>query len=260
MTPGDKQLVYEQEDEYSTIRLLPTLTNAQWNEIERAGTEIIGELNEQTHPHVIIDLTELDYMHSAMVAMLVRFWKTIKSRDGKMAVVNKHPLVGEVLKLAGLQKVWDIFGSREDAMDHLGLSVKAKTERRESRLVSVTGPIIALAAVVVFASHFFAKSAIQPDTWKLIVWACGGFGAVICFIGLTRGGTLSKLMSCVMGLAAVGVVVGTFLVKLPESAPPPGNADGDEEQNSPGDPGKNPPLAPGENPRAAKSPAVAEKP
>jgi anti-anti-sigma factor len=107
---------------YSVVTLHPVLNDSQWADIERVGNEVCEKYNTGSAKSVMVDLTELNYMGSAMVALIVRLWKSVKEKNGKMVVVNNNEMVYEVLKLAGLHKVWTIVDSREEGFSKLGVS------------------------------------------------------------------------------------------------------------------------------------------
>ncbi len=107
---------------YSVVTLHPVLNDSQWADIERVGNEVCEKYNTGSSKSVMVNLTELNYMGSAMVALIVRLWKSVKEKNGKMVVVNNNEMVYEVLKLAGLHKVWTIVDSREEGFSKLGVS------------------------------------------------------------------------------------------------------------------------------------------
>lgn len=125
MSTGETYYRFETVNGCLTITLLPELNDKQWADIERVGTEIVDRISSAPSPKVLVDLTSLSYMGSAMVALIVRLYKTVNSRGGKMVVVNQHELVFEVLKLAGLTKLWTIVGTRQEAYATLGIKATA---------------------------------------------------------------------------------------------------------------------------------------
>ncbi len=153
MDKGGLPYEFEQAAEYSVLALKPAMNNSEWSDIEQAGDAVLGELESAGTPHLIVDLSELNYIGSAMVALLVRFWKIVKAKNARMVVVIRDPMVLEVLQIAKLDQVWEIAEYREDALYELGLSPEAKSERRESNVLvmaSVIPALIAAAALGVY--------------------------------------------------------------------------------------------------------------
>ena len=122
VSSGESYYRFETVDGCLIITLLPELNDKQWADIEKVGTEIVDRLSTAQSPRFIVDLTPLSYMGSAMVALIVRLYKTVNGRNGQMVVVNQHELVFEVLKLAGLTKLWTIVDSRDKAFAALGVN------------------------------------------------------------------------------------------------------------------------------------------
>lgn len=122
MKTADAKFRLIQEESVCTLELLPELNKVQWSEIDSIGSEVLSSLESRKHPHVIVDLSALNYMGSAMVALIVRVWKAASSRKGKLSVVCPHPIVKEVLQLAALDKHWTITDSMEQARLSVGAS------------------------------------------------------------------------------------------------------------------------------------------
>lgn len=107
------------------MALLPALNEVPWSDIEAIGGEVLARLEEAPSPKTLVDLTPLNYMGSAQVALVVRIFKAVKDRGGQMIVANSDPMVREVLTLAGLDKIWTIVISREAGLLQLGASPAA---------------------------------------------------------------------------------------------------------------------------------------
>ncbi len=125
MTQSEQSFELSQEGNVSILRLLPQLNNVQWGDIDSIGTEVLNAMATQKNPQVIIDLSQLSYMGSAMVALIVRVWKAAQAKGGKISVVCPNEAVREVLKLASLDRVWPIVNTTEEARQALGLKGSA---------------------------------------------------------------------------------------------------------------------------------------
>jgi len=97
--------------------MVPEIVEAPWADIETFGSQIINELGEK--PSCIIDLSNLNYIGSSLVALMVRVWKEIHQRHGRMVVVCSHRVVLDVLAMAGLDKIWTIAPSLPQAQTML---------------------------------------------------------------------------------------------------------------------------------------------
>ncbi len=123
-------------------------------------------------------------MGSAMVALIVRLYKAVNGRNGQMVVVNQHELVLEVLKLAGLTKLWTIVENRDKAYAALGVkrrSVSAPSSGGGGgNGLLVVGIIGTLGAIVGLALQF---SPTQLVTHKIALLIDVGFAALGMIVG-----------------------------------------------------------------------------
>ena len=111
---------YEREGDTAIVTLKPALSDVKWDQIETLGSAIETRLANDKPKKVLFDISPLTYMGSAMVALVVRWWKTVEKAGGKSVVVCNDDNVLEVLRLASLDKHWTIKGSREEAFTELG--------------------------------------------------------------------------------------------------------------------------------------------
>jgi anti-anti-sigma factor len=188
VTSSELPYRFEQLEGYAVITLLPQLNDSQWADIEKVGTELVERLKTLDPPKFIVDLSLLNYMGSAMVALIVRLWKSVKdSKKGRMVVVNQHDMVFEVLKLAGLHKVWTIVPSRGEALTALGFSSRASAAAPSSAGAAGGGvlwTVLGLVSVVV-----------------------AGIGLVLLLSKPEIVGQRGSLL-IVVGAAALGLIVG----------------------------------------------------
>jgi anti-anti-sigma factor len=106
---------------FSRLRLMPGLNEVQWGGVESLGSDLIGRLERAPSPNLLVDLTPLNYMGSSQVALLVRLWKTLKAKSGKLVVLVTSDVVQKVLTIAGLNTLWDMVGSESEAYASLGV-------------------------------------------------------------------------------------------------------------------------------------------
>ena len=121
MTSSETLYRLVQQTGYSVVFLLPTINESQWSDFDAIGDEMLGKLEPMASNSVMVDLTELEYISSAMLSVLLRLWKSTEAANGKMVVVNRHKMIHEVLQIAGLDKIWQIVESKEQAQSILGV-------------------------------------------------------------------------------------------------------------------------------------------
>ena|GEM_PF-2329184 len=228
---------FEEAETHCIIELMPELNKAPWGDIDSIGTSLVDRMRVfadgkgKRSGAFLVDLSALSYMGSAMVALVVRLWKLVKEKNGKMAVVNKDATVLEVLRLSGLEDVWTIVESREEGFKTLGLVVRPPVAAGEAgtspsafpTVVAASPPgagiwaIAALALLVASAGGLFLfsfeSSPVDDSRISLGLLFGGGVLGLIpatvaaCLgIGLQRTVGISSIFGC-LALLVAGVVV-----------------------------------------------------
>jgi anti-anti-sigma factor len=186
---------------HAVLRLDPEMGSAAWGDIDRVGNELIASVNGQSTPAWLIDLSRLEYMGSALVALVVRVWKAVQNGGGKVVVVCGGGMPQEVLRLAGLDKVWTITTTYEDGLRKLGVSGPSSGGSSSVRsdvggdgaggfpLLAVLSLICAVAAGVALALILSGK----PINRDLIV------------AGLLGGGVAAAVLGCVAVIKELGM-------------------------------------------------------
>jgi anti-sigma B factor antagonist len=81
--------------------------------IDNFNTRTLGELAEAAlaggRAHVVLDLSQVEYINSAGLRELVSMWKRIKQAGGSLTVANPSPQVQKLLELVGLDTVFEIY-------------------------------------------------------------------------------------------------------------------------------------------------------
>jgi len=183
VSSGESYYRFETSDGCLIITLLPELNDKQWADIEKVGTEIVDRLSTAQAPRFIVDLTLLSYMGSAMVALIVRLYKSVNGRSGQMVVVNQHELVLEVLKLAGLTKLWTIVDTRDKAFAALGIKRRAASAQGSTSNggngILVAGVIGTLGAIVGLALQFSKQDLVSHKIALLIDVGFAALGMIV---------------------------------------------------------------------------------
>jgi anti-anti-sigma factor len=235
---GETYYRFESVNGCLTVTLLPELNDKQWADIERVGTEIVERISAAPTPKVLVDLTPLSYMGSAMVALIVRLYKTVNSRGGKMAVVNQHELVHEVLKLAGLTKLWTIVATRQEAYTTLGVKggggggmAFAGASQNGGMGILVAGVIGTVGALAGLALQFTSNPIVSRKIATLIEFAFAllGFGAGMFL--LTQAGSRRNLGIVFVAICVLAVLGG--VVAVPEEGAARGPAAGAKAKSAP---------------------------
>jgi len=66
---------------------------------------IDGELERSTPPMIVFDFSEVDFMDSSGIGLVMGRLRVISGWGGKAAIRNTKPAIRKMLKLAGLEKL-----------------------------------------------------------------------------------------------------------------------------------------------------------
>jgi anti-sigma B factor antagonist len=65
--------------------------------------------------HIVVDLGRVDFLDSTGLGVLVGVHRRLRARDGSLALVCPHERLLKVFRITGLDNVFDIHASVEDA-------------------------------------------------------------------------------------------------------------------------------------------------
>lgn len=227
MDKGGQTHTFEKHPGYCVLALTPAMNSCPWGEIERIGNEVLKDLEQLSTPHLIVDLSQMEYIGSAMVALVVRIWKLVKSKNARMVVVNKNPMVLEVFKIAKLDEVWEIVEFRQDALELLGLSEDAKVEHRESNAVILISILAAIASGIALALDLTNPGLMADPLRHILIFAGSGIGVVtgLLFAWRSEGGR--QALGILAALVSLGVLIAACVVEPANSQ----KADAKETEN-----------------------------
>lgn len=257
MEKGGQIYGFEQHSEHGLLVLKPPMNDAQWSEIEKAGDEVLHELEAVNTPNLIVDLSELDFIGSAMVALVVRIWKIVKGKKAQMVVVNRNPMVLEVFKISKLDNVWTIVEYREDAMFELGVSDEAKTQKRESKFAAIVAIVTAIGGGVALGIHRASPGLLGEQVVQILAFGLSGLGILLGMWLLFMGIGSRRAVGAVAMIISLAVLIGAVnWVPFNTQAAANPNENEEPEDDPNGKISDSPPTDPAKTP----APAVAEKP
>ncbi len=219
MTPATEGYRLEVARSHAVLRLDPAMGKAAWGDIDRVGKEVLANVDGQKKPAWLIDLSGLEYMGSALVALVVRIWKAVQTAGGKTVVVCGQGMPQEVLRLAGLDKVWTITPTYEEGLKRLGVSPASAT----ATPAGVDPPaasgfpllgVLAFVGALVAAGVLAALLTNQPMKRDLVVAGLFGGGvvaAVLGLISLIRERSWGRVLGLLSAIAGIAVAVFGYM-------------------------------------------------
>lgn len=76
----------------------------------------INNLMDEDHYHLILDFTRIDYLSSAGMRVLLSATKKLKMKKGALILFSVSDDVGEVIKMAGFDKILHICSTEKEAL------------------------------------------------------------------------------------------------------------------------------------------------
>jgi anti-sigma B factor antagonist len=74
----------------------------------------------EAHPKIVFDMGQLRFVDSSGCGAILSCFKKIKSRGGELKLIRLQDRVLELFKLMRLERIFDIFQTKEDAVNAFG--------------------------------------------------------------------------------------------------------------------------------------------
>src|SRR4051794_18559612 len=84
-------------------------------ELKAALTDAI----EDGRTRVVVDLSDTTFLDSTALGVLIGAVKRLRSRDGRMTIVNVDPNIAKTFEITGLDQIFTIRGTRDEAITAL---------------------------------------------------------------------------------------------------------------------------------------------
>jgi anti-sigma B factor antagonist len=82
--------------------------------------QMLLSLLESGEKEVLLDLTNIDYLDSGALGVLIGGLKRMREKDANMSVVCPTPRIRRIFEFTGLDKIFSIFNSQEEALASIG--------------------------------------------------------------------------------------------------------------------------------------------
>ena len=77
--------------------------------------QIIGMLDNNII-HVIVDLTDVEYLDSTALGVLIGGLKRLREREGSLSLVCPNPRIRRIFEITGLDRIFDIHQTEDQAL------------------------------------------------------------------------------------------------------------------------------------------------
>ena len=86
-------------------------------EFKQQLLEVIGQGGKQ----VVVDFSDTTFIDSTTLGVLVGGVKRLRSNDGQLSLVCNDRNITKIFEITGLDKVFEIYATRDDAVSALGV-------------------------------------------------------------------------------------------------------------------------------------------
>jgi anti-sigma B factor antagonist len=76
----------------------------------------LGEALDNGKTRIVVDLTQTTFLDSTALGVLIGAVKRLRSRDGAMTIVNTDVNIAKTFEITGLDQIFTIRGSRDEAI------------------------------------------------------------------------------------------------------------------------------------------------
>jgi anti-sigma B factor antagonist len=79
--------------------------------------QVLAESIEAGRVRIVVDLTDTTFLDSTALGVLIGAVKRLRSRDGALAIVNIDENISKTFEITGLDQIFTIVPTREEAVD-----------------------------------------------------------------------------------------------------------------------------------------------
>jgi len=84
--------------------------------VQEVGDALYGLVEKQGMNRILLDLENVKYMASSMLGKMIGLKRKVDQAGGKLRLCNVGPLLRDALSVSQLDRVLEIYDSRETAM------------------------------------------------------------------------------------------------------------------------------------------------
>ena len=106
------EIVRRSENGIPVLVLTGRLNQASADALHAAAMEVAGD---ETSKALVVDMGGVDFIASVGIRYLIRPSQALALRGGKLAVANLSPQISEFFKLTGLDQMFRVYETVQDA-------------------------------------------------------------------------------------------------------------------------------------------------
>ena len=100
-----------------TFRLAKSYDALRGSELQQLEVAIVGQVQASPLPRLVFDFSDTSYISSSFVEVVMRGWKRLQDKNGRMALCCLNPNCATVLKVCRLDRIWEIRDTYDEAVE-----------------------------------------------------------------------------------------------------------------------------------------------
>ncbi len=119
MMSGNDSFKIEQHGDLLIFVPSDEIESLDWQLMDEVAEIVLGPIKQQEAPAVAVDLSGVSHVGSAFLSLLLACWKNVVERGGTMVLAGPSDRARELLHITGLDTLWAIYDSRQEAIEAL---------------------------------------------------------------------------------------------------------------------------------------------
>lgn len=111
---------FEYGDQTVVIKPKGQLTSLAYSFEEYDVAGFLAKIQRAGFKNVLVDFTSARAIGSSLLGALTKISSIVREQDGQMAVCNVSTGDRQVLEISHLDELWQVYETREDALDAIG--------------------------------------------------------------------------------------------------------------------------------------------
>ncbi len=116
--PENAQLETSRKDDVVTVKFISKKILDEVNIME-IGNTLTSLVAESDNPKILLDFSNVAYMSSSALGVLITVHKRIREKKGRLALCGIQPTIYEIFAITRLNEIFNIYQTHQEATDAL---------------------------------------------------------------------------------------------------------------------------------------------
>lgn len=109
----------ERHGDLTIIAGTPAIETIDFGIDDSAAKMLLSQVHDQENPQIVFDLSQVNYVGSNFLGLLLRCWKATTAKGGSLVLAAPSDHARELLHITSLDFVLPIYATRREAIDAL---------------------------------------------------------------------------------------------------------------------------------------------